>query len=383
MDYTSQQTIAILKSLLLIIHADNIRSIQEQQFLRWFSIQHNEPLEPLLQKAESMTMEEMKEQLYQLDTPHFREVQNLWYTCSTSDGVVPEELQVIRDLAIPAATPPNRDVLSIDDLSYITSIYDSAESITPASYDFLERYNNQRTQADNLELENTFYAYQELLDTLDLYDFDLEAFWNLVLFVKDVVEDRCATAVLPQSSIVDEISALRDAISNIALHPACQDLKPCDELPKDAYLEFESQAELILRVNKKKKHSCANDQAIFLIARACNQLLEEYDSSLLDIPTKPVEVSNTRKLAMYYVIMQQFLHDKEPTTKQTNRSFDKNLLIARVLYVLGWVDMSYAVAYDDTKYTPNRKFYDLIKKYVKHPCEGIDFRSVYYQGVSC
>lgn len=382
MDYTSQQTIAILKSLLLIIHADNIRSIQEQQFLRWFSIQHNEPLEPLMQKAEAMTMEEMKELLSQLDTSHFREVQHVWYMCSMSDGMVPEELKIIRDLALPAAIPSNRDRLAMEDLGYITSIYDHKESISLASADFLERYNQQRTQPDSLELENNFYAYQELLDTLDLYDLDFESFWNLVLFVKDVVEDKCATAVVPTRSIVDEISELRDAIGRIPLHPACQTVIPSDELPEDAYLEFDASAELILRVNKKKVHSCANDQAIFLIARACNQLLQEYDSSLLDIPTQPLDVSNTRKLAMYYVVMQQFLHDKEPTTKQTNRSYDKNLLIARVLYVLGWVDVSYAVAYDDTKYTPNRKFYDLIKKYVKHPCEGIEFRSVYYQGIS-
>lgn len=384
MNYTIRQKTAILKSLLLIIHADNIRSIQEQQFLRWFSIQHNEPLDPLMQAAEEMTLEEMKEELAHFSPAHFREVQNLWYICSLSDGIVPEELHVIRELALPSVSPANRDHLTEQDIPYITATYthmtDDA-SVRQAPADFLVRYNTQQTHGDLQALEDRFYMNKELLDTLDLYDFDLESFWNLVLFVKDVIEEKCDTAVVSSASIVDSIASFRDAIGALPLHPVCQDINPSDQLPKDAYVQFNNPVELSLRADKKKVHSCHNDQAIFLIARACDKMLQDYDSLLLDIPTQRVDISNTRKLAMFYLVMQQFLHDKEPSTKQTNRSYDKNLLIARVLYAIEWVYASYAVAYDDTKYTPNRKLYDLIKKYLKKPCEGLEFTSVYYQGI--
>ncbi len=378
--YSKTQKIAIIKSLLYIVDADGIQSNQEISFLRWFSINNNEQLDELIASAKLMSKEDMQDIIHALDEKTFKEVSKMWYICSLSDGIVPEELQVIINLTNRGEQPARKQLLSKEDIHYIIDTYDYDGAPILPSTDFLNRYNEADFNLDSKKLEDQFYNCGELFETIDIYGFNHEEFWYLVLFVKDVVEEKCKTALKMPEKTADEICKIKDAISEIALHPSCRKFSTDIELPDDAYLQFEKSVELTIKENNKKVISSKNDHAIYLIAHACEHLLNEHCFNSMKTSLQQIEIPNTKRLAMFYVVLMQFLRDKEYDPNFKIGRSNKNLFIAQVLHAIGWLDESYATLRTENGDLNNR-FYSLIKKYIPSPCEGLRFASAYYQGV--
>lgn len=380
MTYSEKQKTAILKSLLYIVDADGIRSTQEICFLRWFSINNDEKLEDIMERAKFMTYDDMKDTIHNLDEEGFEEVTRLWYICSLSDGIVPEELKVIIDLARNGEPSIPNKSLNKEDIKYIIDTYDYEEAPILPSMDFLTRYYHPNLKLDDRTLEDQFFSSRELLETIEIFGFSQEEFWLLVLFVKDVVEEKCKSAITLPESTVDAIRSIRDAIGNLPLHPSCREFSPDDELPDDAYIKFDNPIELTIRSGKKRVLKCDNDQAVYLLAHACSHLLRDHSIDTLHMNQHQAKISPTRKLAMFYVVMKKFLQDKSREVEDFKGRDNKNLLIAQVLHAIGWLDEKYATLYTEND-VPNNSFYDLVKKYIKAPCKGINFSSIYYQGV--
>lgn len=381
MEYTQLQKTAILKSLLYVVDADGVFSIQEKQFLRWFSIKQNESLDPFMDAAKAMSVEKMQEVIKSLDNDTFREVKNLWYMCSFSDEIVAEELQVIIDLIHPRIEAKNKQFLTKEDIQYIIDTYDSPNYTEQPSHDFLSRFNELKTQANNRTIEDAFYDNQQLLDTLELFDFDLESFWNLVLFTKDVVEEKCASAYKEQRGVIEALELLRDTLDKQPKLDSCRNLSAKNEFPEDAYIEYKADLKLSLTANGKKIYGCDNHHALFLLAHACDHLLKDHSNIHPDFSCKLEQFPSTRKYAMFYSIMKRFLDGKKTKTTNTNRSSDTHLLVARVLHAIGWLDSKYIESHDVKRYTTNKKFRELIKNYEAYPCKGFGFNTVYYQGI--
>ncbi len=383
MNFTYTQKVAILKSLLYIVDADGIRSIEEKQFLRAFSIDQNTPLEVLLKDVDNISKEEMFDEIHSMDKIAFREVKNLWYICSLSDGIVPEELHTIIDMMRPKVNHTIKSELSREDICYIIDTYDNETEQDLPSQDFLLRYNQLESKLDNRSMEDQYYNNEALLETLELFGFNDESFWYLVLFVKDVVEEKCHSATCCPESVYDTIRGLRDAIDELELHPTCRTYRAHEELPEDAIVRYNNPVTLKLFEKNSTKYKTMSNQAIRMIAHACDHLLKEHTLDYIG-DFKPVEVPWTKRMAMFYVVMKRFLEDKEPKTKFTNVSYDKNLLIARVLCAIGWISPEDAAAYSepyDEKLNHNRKFYNLVKNYKDKLSDGVRYSSLFYQGV--
>ena len=382
MNYTQIQKVAILKSLLFIVDADEVFSIQEKQFLRWFSIQHDEPLDPLLQLAKQMSISEMKEIIASFTKDMFREIQNLWYMCSRSDEVVPIELQVIVDLMQPKVEIEHKPKLTKEDIPYIINTYDNVDCTNKPSDDFLTRYNDLNTQCETHALKETFLKNQQITNTLGLLEINEEFFWYLVVFVKDVVEEKCASAYKIIQGVVDAICGLSDIIDGITKKESCRALSHKDEFPNDAYIEFNRKIKLTIASGKDILYKCNNDHAIFLIAHACEHLLRDHKHIIPDFCNDSKEFPKTRKFAMFYRIMLQFLKDKKPKTTMTNISSDLYLLVARLLHTIGWLENdAYIEDHDTNRYTTNKKFKEYIKNVKSCPCKGYGFNTVYYEGI--
>ena len=383
MVFTYTQKVAILKSLLDIVDADGIRSIEEKQFLRAFSLDQDTRLEELMEEADKLSKEDMHNVIHGLDETGFREVQSLWYICSLSDGIVPEELTTIINLMNPNVEHNMKSQLSEEDISYIIDTYDSGEEIYSPSQEFLMRYNKLKGKLDKPEIEDRYYNSKELLGTLDLFGFDFEEFWYLVLFVKDVVEEKCQTAMCHSQSVYETIQAFRDAVKDLDKQSTCREFTPEEELPEDAVVRFKKPVTLTLQEGKSDRFHTLSNQAIYLMAHACDHLLKDHNLEFVG-EVERVKMTWTKKITMFYVVMHRFLEGKEPKTKQTARSYDRDLLIARVLCAIGWIGPDKAKAYSaayDGAYNPNRKLRNLVKNYKNNLSDGVSYGSLFYRGV--
>lgn len=383
MNYTQLQKAAILKSLLFIVDADRVFSIQEQQFLRWFSIRQDEPLDPLLQLAEEMSVLDMQKEFTAFNDNMYREVHNLWFICSRSDEVVPKEIQVIIDLMQPKIAIEHKQRLTKEDIPYIINTYDHIGTLKKPSDEFLTRYNNLNTQHDTHALKEKFLTNQDITNTLELLGINDEQFWYLVVFVKDVVEAKCNSAYKIRPGVLDAINGLSNIIDGIAKKDSCRNISHKDEFPIDAYIEYNSDIKLTITSGTKTLYGCNNDHAIFLIAHACEHLLRDHKHIIPDFCNDSKEFPITRKRAMFYCIMHRFLEDKKPKTSMTNVSSDKYLLVARILHTIGWLEEENYIKQHDIgrKGETNKKFKELIKNVKSCPGEGYKFNTVYYEGI--
>lgn len=382
MTLTNEQKIALIKSLLCIIDADAIYSIEEKLCLQRFSIDLELDLKTLQEQACDMSNDDMSYHLSLLSYEQFSTVKQLWSQCAFSDGVVPIELQVIINMMAYKEGITLKEKISKEEIKYIVDTFDDNQTTLPSD-DFIQRYPFIRAQFDERAFEDEFYKSKDILHTLNLYGFDMENFWYLVLFVKDVVEQKSATAFSYTKSVYETIHALRDAIDSLKKHPQSIVIDSSEEFPIDAVMQYKHPIKLSIREHNYKVFQSDNDEAIHLVAHACDHLLKEHELKKQG-SIKPVKVSWTKQLTMFYVLMKRFLTDKNPSTKHTAYSYDGNLLIARVLCVLGWIPKEEAELYSkayDKDYKPNRKFYNLVKNYTKKLSNGVGYSSAFYQGV--
>lgn len=383
MTLTSNQKVALIKSLLYTIDADAIYSVEEKLCLQQFSIDLNLELKTLQEEASSMTNGEMNDQLYLLSYDQFESVKHLWSLCAISDGVVPIELQVIINMIAYREGLSIKESITKKDIQYVVDTFDDNQ-ITLPSEDFIHRYSLVKTQFDERAFEDEFYRSKDILNTLNLFGFDLEQFWCLVLFVMDVVEEKSNSAFSYSTSVYETIHTLRDSIDNLKKHPNSVIIDSSEELPTDGVLQYKYPIKLTIREHNYNVFQSDNDEVIHLVAHACDHLLREHELKTQG-SIKPVKISWTKKMTMFYVLMKRFMKGKKPSTKNTAHSYDSNLLIARVLCVIGWIPKSeaeeYAVPYDKD-YKPNRKLYNLVKNYKKKLSQGVGYSSAFYQGVN-
>ena len=205
----------------------------------------------------------------------------------------------------------------------------------------------------NTDREQKYLDSTEVLDTLKAFGLDTDKFWYLCLAVKDVVEGYTDTAIRSKKNPREELKGLEDELDKLE--------------PEYRHNSFKCKGSGVLTL-KVGKHpiKVTSPTTLTLINMAIHNLLEKYkeNNSLFDsvgldfedtITLKPIY-----KIALFYKFLSWFLKDKV-ADKAIYASKDKNLLISRMVFILGISDDE---SFFD-EYKEDGSKLDYLKNYIK------------------
>lgn len=179
----------------------------------------------------------------------------------------------------------------------------------------------------NTEREEKYLDSEEVLATLKAFNLDADKFWYLCLAIKDVVEGYTDNAIRSHNTPREELKALEDEL---------------DKLEPEVNGYIRCKGTLTLKVGKHPI-KITNTTTLSLVNLAIHNLLEKYeemndvfDSSYLDVNDK-VTLKPIYKIVFFHRFLSWFLKDKK-ADKAIYASKDKNLLISRMIFILGISD---------------------------------------------
>ena len=190
---------------------------------------------------------------------------------------------------------------------------------------------------------------KEVQDTLKAFHLDAEKFWYLCLFIKDIVEGYADgyDAISPREEISQLVALLQKVESD----------------KNDKSLRTKSNALLSLKLGKMSVK--IDNQLTLGIIKAALYAILKTDNRMLDadlLNMTEVHKSVIYKVAWFNRFLSGFLKDKV-ADKAIYASKDKNLLISRMIFVLGISDdESFYEEYNDDG-VKNDKLKGYLKRY--------------------
>lgn len=190
---------------------------------------------------------------------------------------------------------------------------------------------------------------KEVQDTLRAFHLDAEKFWYLCLFIKDIVEGYAEgyDAISPREEITQLVALLQKVESD----------------KNDKSLRTKSNALLSLKLGKMSVK--IDNQLTLGIIKAALYAILKTDNRMLDadlLNMTEVHKSVIYKVAWFNRFLSGFLKDKV-ADKAIYASKDKNLLISRMIFVLGISDdESFYDEYNDDG-VKNDKLKGYLKRY--------------------
>ena len=210
------------------------------------------------------------------------------------------------------------------------------DSVAPDT--FVYRYTEGFIDTGRLD---KYLASEEVIDTVKAFGLDVDKFWYLCLFIKDVAEGFTVEAVKMNPTHREELNNLVAELDK---------LEP--EIKYDRFINVKGTGELTLKVGKHPI-KITDGSTLTLINYAVTKLLDELaeNNELLD--SASIDFNQKKDLKPVYQI---YLFNKylswfmKPLVadKASLASKDKNLLISRMIFILGISDdESYFEEYND------------------------------------
>lgn len=205
----------------------------------------------------------------------------------------------------------------------------------------------------NTDREQKYLDSTEVLDTLKAFGLDADKFWYLCLAIEDVVKGYTDTAIRSKKNPRQELKELEDELDKLE--------------PEYKYNSFKCKGSGVLTL-KVGKHpiKVTSPTTLTLINMAIHNLLEKYkdNNDYLDVVrlniTDTVTLKPIYKIALFNKFLSWFLKDKV-ADKAVDASKDKNLLISRMIFILGISDDE--SFWDEYKEDGSRANY--LKNYIK------------------
>lgn len=188
---------------------------------------------------------------------------------------------------------------------------------------------------------NKYLASEEVIDTVKAFGLDVDKFWYLCLFIKDVAEGYTIDAVKKNPTHREELKNLVAELDK---------LEP--EIKNNRFVSVKGTGELTLKV-RKHPIKITDGRTLTLINYAVTKLLDELadNNELLD--SASIDFNQKKDLKPVYQI---YLFNKylswfmKPLVadKASLASKDKSLLISRMIFILGISDdENYFEEYND------------------------------------
>lgn len=210
------------------------------------------------------------------------------------------------------------------------------DSVAPDT--FVSRYTGGFIDTGRLD---KYLASEEVIDTVKAFGLDVDKFWYLCLFIKDVAEGYTVDAVKKNPTHREELKNLVAELDK---------LEP--EIKNNRFVSVKGTGELTLKVGKHPI-KITDGRTLTLINYAVSKLLDELvdNNELLD--SASIDFNQKKDLKPVYQIylfnkylswfMKPLLADKASLASK-----DKNLLISRMIFILGISDdESYFEEYND------------------------------------
>jgi hypothetical protein len=211
----------------------------------------------------------------------------------------------------------------------------------------------------NTEFKDKLLKNEDLTDTLNLFGFDISKFWYLLLFVHNYIEENAQKIPTVKKSDIEEADSF------------LEELAEADEitLMKGKRKSYKSSSPFIIGLIRNAMNYYVNNYNAITTSGDKEQLkqlgLSEYLSNdrPLDFKNRHSFDYNTR-IIYFYRVFHAFLRDKKAMSDKGEYkiSKDKNLLISRLLYTVGYVNNSYNEEFDEYG-KRQRKLSQLIRRY--------------------
>lgn len=224
-----------------------------------------------------------------------------------------------------------------------------------------------------------YQSHSDLQKTLEIYNIDPTAFWYLVLFLKDYVDDE-SKGMKKQENGYTELTKLVSKLYAMNFH----------EFPPDGkYQGCENSGVLALKVGTRKLE-IKSDKTLFGLFCALRSFLrnnkpkrkkelidgawEETNSYDIDIDkeylfsagkghlAEEIKIPETYRISYFAKYMKGFLDPFKTTNRDWHISRDKWLLTSRIVYIIGY---STNVLYNKRKKDDHATDEDFLKKNYK------------------
>lgn len=231
-------------------------------------------------------------------------------------------------------------------ISFDKPFYDQGGTII-----FLRRYFDGSIDTS---FKDAYINNKELQDTLGVFGIDVSAFWYLILFLKDYVDDESSGHIFKDSPYSKLMNLARK------MYEMGFQTSPFD----GEYWGAKNKGKLQFRLGSKHWETIDDDKSLYAIFSAiCNFLRNNkrrYEKALIDgeweetnafeynpttdylynsnggNETEKITIPDTYKISYFTTYMREFLKPFTTTNKDWHISNDKWLLISRVIYTIGY-----------------------------------------------
>ena len=223
----------------------------------------------------------------------------------------------------------------------------------------------------NTSFKDSFFSKEEVLQTLEAFNIDLNKFWYLLLFVNDLVEDCCTNApgreVSEMDRIDDMVKGMLEATEIITKANGRQNYQTQDPLTinvlKASVQHFIATYKEILKTSENAKECRLRLEQIGLSRSFQSRVAIIYDDK--------VTLDKSHKTRMFALLLNYFLKEKKANREFIKKSAvkistDKLLLISRLAHIVGIQDKEYYERYTENG-DDNRKLSNLLNRYKNEP----------------
>ena len=197
--------------------------------------------------------------------------------------------------------------------------YDSTPHLLPSS--FASALNEGTFDMEGIN--QTYYEKPEIQDTLKAFGLDSAKFWYLCLFIKWKVDCECDSARVFPKEPLEKLKDLQAEFEKLDFTKY-----------RGKYVSSKT-AQLTFKVKGSKAYTIDDKETLAIL----NNIINDY---LLATPAKGYLLNDSEKIELS-IITKMYLFNKylswflSPLTanKAINASYDKSLLVSRMIYTLG------------------------------------------------
>ena len=197
--------------------------------------------------------------------------------------------------------------------------YESTPHLLPSS--FASAFNEGTFDVEGIN--QTYYEKPEIQDTLKAFGLDSAKFWYLCLFIKWKVDWECESARVFPKEPLEKLKDLQAEFEKLDFTKY-----------RGKYVSSKT-AKLTFKVKGSKAYTIDDKETLAIL----NNIINDY---LLATPAKGYLLNDSEKIELS-IITKMYLFNKylswflSPLTanKAINASYDKSLLVSRMIYTLG------------------------------------------------
>lgn len=197
--------------------------------------------------------------------------------------------------------------------------YESTPHLLPSS--FASAFNEGTFDVEGIN--QTYYEKPEIQDTLKAFGLDSSKFWYLCLFIKWKVDCECDSARVFPKEPLEKLKDLQAEFEKLDFTKY-----------RGKYVSSKT-AQLTFKVKGSKAYTIDDKETLAIL----NNIINDY---LLATPAKGYLLNDSEKIELS-IITKMYLFNKylswflSPLTanKAINASYDKSLLVSRMIYTLG------------------------------------------------